>query len=230
MTTLTQIGQHAYSSPETLQNSYDLACHMIAKNIDGDFVECGVAAGAQIMAMSLANIHKQGNRTIWACDSFEGIPMAGEFDEVQVGIGEIKHDKYAPLEERLVSSGITVHSMENVQETFKKYNLPLENTRWVKGWFQHTLPMHADEIKEISILRLDGDLYESTLVCLQHLYPKVVVGGAVIVDDYLLTGCRLAVEHYFDSIKQDMPEMICVDNNMVHYFIKKQYPICFPED
>jgi hypothetical protein len=201
---------------------------MINKKIAGDFVECGVAAGAQIMAMSLANIHKSGNRTIWAFDSFEGIPMAGEFDDVQVGIGEIKHDKFAPLEERLVSSGITVHSMENVQETFKRYNLPLDNVNFVKGWFQHTVPVN--EVEEISILRLDGDLYESTLVCLQHLYPKVVTGGAVIIDDYALTGCRLAVEHYFESIKQDMPDMICVDGNMVHYFIKKQYPICFPED
>lgn len=228
MTTLTQIGQHAYSYPETLQNSYDLACHMINKNIAGDFVECGVAAGAQIMAMSLANINKGGNRTIWAFDSFEGIPMAGEFDDVQVGIGEIQHDKFAPLEERLVSSGITVHSMENVKETFTKYSLPLDNVKFVQGWFQHTVPVN--EVEEISILRLDGDLYESTLVCLQHLYPKVVTGGAVIIDDYALTGCRLAVEHYFESIKQDMPEMICVDGNMVHYFIKKQYPICFPED
>jgi len=228
MTTLTQIGQHAYSYPETLQNSYDLACHMINKNITGDFVECGVAAGAQIMAMSLANINKGGNRTIWAFDSFEGIPMAGEFDDVQVGIGEIQHDKFAPLEERLVSSGITVHSLENVQENFRRYNLPLDNVKFVKGWFQHTVPVNT--VEEISILRLDGDLYESTLVCLQHLYPKVVTGGAVIIDDYALTGCRLAVEHYFESIKQDIPEMICVDGNMVHYFIKKQYPICFPED
>jgi len=228
MTTLTQIGQHAYSYPETLQNSYDLACHMINKNIAGDFVECGVAAGAQIMAMMLANIHKGGNRTIWAFDSFEGIPMAGEFDDVQVGIGEIQHDKFAPLEERLVSSGITVHSMENVKETFAMYNFPLDNVKFVQGWFQHTVPV--SEVEEISILRLDGDLYESTLVCLQHLYPKVVTGGAVIIDDYALTGCRLAVEHYFESIKQDIPEMICVDGNMVHYFIKKQYPICFPED
>ena len=228
MTTLTQIGQHAYSYPETLQKSYDLACHMINKNIAGDFVECGVAAGAQIMAMSLANINKGGNRTIWAFDSFEGIPMAGEFDDVQVGIGEIQHDKFAPLEERLVSSGITVHSLENVQENFRRYNLPLDNVKFVKGWFQHTVPVN--EVEEISILRLDGDLYESTLVCLQHLYPKVVTGGAVIIDDYALTGCRLAVEHYFESIKQDVPEMICVDGNMVHYFIKKQYPICFPED
>jgi hypothetical protein len=118
--------------------------------------------------------------------------------------------------------------MENVQETFNKYNLPLDNVNFVKGWFQHTVPVN--EVEEISILRLDGDLYESTLVCLQHLYPKVVTGGAVIIDDYALTGCRLAVEHYFESIKQDMPDMICVDGNMVHYFIKKQYPICFPED
>lgn len=220
MTTLKEIGQHAYSYPETIQNSYDLATKMIQDNIEGDFVECGIAAGAQLMAMALANKDKSGSKKMWGFDSFEGIPMAGEFDDVQVGIGEIKHDKYAPLSERLVSSGITVHSLESVIQNFDGYGLYNSSIRFVKGWFQDTLPKVADKIESISILRLDGDLYESTLVCLEYLYPKVSKGGAVIIDDYELTGCRLAVEHYFESIQEPMPEMICVDGNMVHYFIK----------
>lgn len=220
MTTLQQIGQHAYSHPETIQSSYDLAAHMIENNIEGDFVECGVAAGAQLMAMALANKEKSGDKRFWGFDSFEGIPMAGEFDDVQVGIGEIQHDKYAPISERLVSSGITVHSLESVIFNFTNYGLYSSSVRFVKGWFQNTLPVMSDKIEKISILRLDGDLYESTLVCLEHLYPKVSKGGAVIIDDYALTGCRIAVEHYFKSINEPVPEMICVDAETVHYFIK----------
>jgi|APGre2960657373_1045057.scaffolds.fasta_scaffold01650_2 O-methyltransferase len=220
MTTLEEIGKHAYSYPETIQNSYDLAVKMINNQIEGDFVECGIAAGAQLMAMALANKENSGSKKIWGFDSFQGIPMAGEFDDVQVGIGEITHDKFAPLSERLISSGITVHSLESVISNFTNKGLYDSSIRFVKGWFQNTLPEIADQVESISILRLDGDLYESTLVCLEYLYPKVSKGGAVIVDDYLLTGCRVAVEHYFKSIDEPVPEMICVDGNMVHYFIK----------
>jgi len=220
MTTLHQIGQHAYSFPQTIQNSYDLAYQMIENQIEGDFVECGIAAGAQLMAMALANKEKSGSKKMWGFDSFEGIPMAGEFDDVQVGIGEITHDKFAPLSERLISSGITVHSLESVIHNFTNYGLYSSSVNFVKGWFQNSLPEMADKIDKISILRLDGDLYESTMVCLEYLYPKVSKGGAVIIDDFLLTGCRIAVEHYFESINEPVPEMICVDGNMVHYFIK----------
>jgi hypothetical protein len=74
-------------------------------------------------------------------------------------------------------------------------------------------------------LRLDGDLHESTLVCLQNLYPKVSKGGVVIIDDWgSLVGCRVAVEQYFKSIKKKMPQMIRVsdsnESNGVVYFNK----------
>jgi O-methyltransferase len=68
------------------------------------------------------------------------------------------------------------------------------------GWFQETLPKARNLIGEISLLRLDGDLYESTLVCLRNLYPSVVRGGFVIIDDYGLKGCRMACEFYFEEI------------------------------
>ncbi len=220
MSTLQQIGQYAYSHTVTIQSSYDLAVHMIENKIDGDFVECGVAAGAQLMSMALANKDKSGDKIFWGFDSFIGIPMAGEFDDSQPAIGEITHDKFAPLSERLISSGITAHSLESVIQNFTNYGLYSSSIHFVEGWFQDTLPLMADKIEKISILRLDGDLYESTLVCLEHLYPKVCKGGAVIIDDYGLTGCRIAVEHYFKSINESVPEMICVDGHSVHYFIK----------
>jgi len=219
--TLKLITQYAYSYPITLQNSYDMALQVIGQNIEGDFVECGVGGGAQIGAFKLALNESNSNRKIWAFDSYEGIPLAGEFDTEQAGIGAITHDKFAPIQERLVSSGVTAHSVENVKENFAKWGLSIENIEFVKGWFQDTLPTYKEQIKKISILRLDGDLHESTLVSLQNLYPLVVKGGIVIIDDYALEGCRVAVSQYFESLKIKLPQMINVDGYGVHYFIKK---------
>lgn len=207
----------AYSFKETIQNTYDSAERVILENIEGDFVECGVAAGAQIGAMQCAIKQNNANRRIFAFDSYEGIPMAGEFDAEQAGIGEITHDKYAPLEQRLVSSGVTVHSLENVIDNFKYIGLPTDNIVFVKGWFQNTLPTIKDEIEKISLLRLDGDLYESTYVCLEHLYPKVVKGGIVIIDDYALTGCYQAIKDYF----KELPKMIEVQGGGGVVYFKK---------
>ena len=87
-----------------------------------------------------------------------------------------------------------------------------------EGWFQDTLPQAIKEIDRIAILRLDGDYYESTKVCLEYLYPKVVRGGAVIVDDWCLKGCREACEEYFKAHQID-PLIHFVDV-CVRYFIK----------
>lgn len=65
------------------------------------------------------------------------------------------------------------------------------------GWFQDTVPLAAREIGPIAVLRLDGDLYDSTRVCLEHLYPLVVKGGFVYVDDWIGSGCRMACEEFF---------------------------------
>lgn len=211
----------AYSYEVTLLNTYNLSQELIASDIEGDFVECGVAAGAQIIAMQSAIQESGSNKEIFAYDSFEGIPMAGEFDTEQAGIGEIKHNKFAPIKERLVSSGVTVHSMQNVKNNFENAGLPISNVHFVKGWFQDSLPIHGKYIRHISLLRLDGDLYESTLVCLEHLYSKVVDGGVVIIDDYALEGCKVAVKHFFGSIGQELPEMFPVEGGGgVVYFRK----------
>ena len=212
---LNKIANYAYSTKETIYSTYSLSKEML--NVPGVFVECGVAAGAQIMVMKYAI--GDGDKKIYAFDSFEGIPMAGEFDTSQPGIGEIVHDKMKPLSERLISSGITVHSKDNVVKNFHAVGLPLYNVIFIKGWFQDTLPIHSKEISKISLLRLDGDLYESTMVCLEYLYPLVSVGGVVIIDDYALDGAKKAV---FDYFKDDLPEIKLVEGGQgVAYFYKR---------
>ena len=215
------ISQAAYSFKQTLYNSYDSVIRVVSTNIEGDLVECGVAAGSQIACFQLALMDKNelDKRKIYAFDSFEGIPLAGEKDDQQPGIGDITHDKTLPISKRLVSSGITSHSLESVINNFKGWNLPLSNVEFVKGWFQNTIEEYSKHIDTISVLRLDGDLYESTYICLKHLYPKISKGGVLIIDDYALTGCRLAVEDYFKNEIKKLPLFENVDNHGVVYTI-----------
>jgi hypothetical protein len=221
--------QFAYSFKETVYNTYNLSNELISNGVKGDFVECGVASGAQIAAMATAISEKNSDKYIYAFDSFQGIPLAGEFDTQQPGIGDITHDKFAPLEQRLVSSNITVHTKQEVINNFNHLQLPLNNVNFIEGWFQDTIPNY--NIGDICMLRLDGDLYESTIVCLEYLYPKVSEGGVVIIDDYALDGCKLAIEHYFKKIKNEYPEMIEVigGGGVVFFYKKKEVKVTAPK-
>lgn len=185
---LKDLAARAYSNYNTVENSYNLA--KLCCGLDGDFVECGVAAGAQVAAMYRACPDKK----IWLFDSFEGIPLASKYDTTQPGIGVIQHDVNGYL---LTTSGITAVTQEQVKQHFAEWNVNDENFEYVQGWFENTVP--ENNIEKISLLRLDGDLYYSTKVCLKYLYPKLVKGGYLIVDDYGLDGCRLAVDEYFDK-------------------------------
>lgn len=194
-------GAGAYSTWETLYNTFEIAASCIQEGILGDFVECGVATGAQVAQMALAGQFIGAPRIIHLFDSFEGIPLAGPNDDHQPGIvGPIKHNtQVADLNELLISSGISAHTLESVKEHMQRNGIDQSYLRYHKGWFQYILPKIAPTIDQIACLRLDGDLYESTKVCLEYLYPKVVKGGFVIIDDYGLTGCRKAVHEYLEK-------------------------------
>ena len=85
--------------------------------------------------------------------------------------------------------------MEEVQENFRRYSLLDDQVRFLKGWFCDTLPKAP--IGQLAVLRLDGDLYESTMDGLNALYSKVSPGGFVIVDDYGdFAPCRNAVNEF----------------------------------
>jgi len=203
--------QRAYSTLPTIYNTYELAAQAIKNGIPGDFVECGVAAGSQVAAMAFACQNLNIIKTIHLFDSFEGIPLASGNDTEQPGIGKIQHNtNVANLNELLISSNVTVCSLEQVQRNMREWEIDSKLLRYHKGWFQYTLPVVASEIKQISFLRLDGDLYESTKVCLEYLYPKVVPGGYVVIDDFALAGCRKAVLEYLTThdLKVDMIEVV----------------------
>lgn len=195
---LEDIRHSAFSTKETLINTYQLAVACIRENIPGDFVECGVAAGAQSAVMAYVCQQLGSDRNVHMFDSFQGIPIAGPNDDQQPGIGQKTSASFTAQkpEDFLVSSGVDIFSPAQVKANMDRWGL--DNSRFVYhvGWFQNTLPLVTDKIKQISFLRLDGDLYESTKVCLEHLYSKISMGGYIVIDDYALPGCAKAVNEY----------------------------------
>lgn len=213
-----QISHSVYSTPETQRQSYRIGDYLRNNSIEGDVVELGVAAGGNFATMLLgcrdAGIMRKG----WGFDSFQGIQLAGKKDTSQPGIGEITHDVEVPDEALLVSSGIRVHPKQNVIDNLTSWGL-YDNVELVEGWVQHTLPVYADKIDKIAVLRLDMDIYYPTKIALEFLFDKVVKGGVVVIDDWALDGARLACEEYFESIKYK-PTYIAVPNSTPVYFYK----------
>jgi O-methyltransferase len=169
-----------------LANVADLTARALADRVPGDLVETGVWRGGTAIYLRAVLAALGGaddaNRRVWACDSFAGLPEADaerfpidvpmrfhEFPQLAVGVDEVKAN-------------------------FARYGLLDERVRFVEGWFRDTLPAVAPEIGRIAVLRLDGDMYESTIDALTHLEPLVSPGGFVIVDDHGgIEACRQAV-------------------------------------
>jgi len=203
----------AYSTVETLQFTYDVSLRMSKEQ--GVYVECGVAAGAQIIAMAYA----APNKTIYAFDSFQGIPLPSNRDDQMPGLKFLSQREIInlpdPGSQLLESSGATVVSLDDFKDHCVKSGVGTRNIKPVCGWFEETVPNFQRE--KIAILRLDGDLYNSTTVCLKYLFDRVIEGGYVIIDDWSLNGCRSACDDYFSSIGYS-PDYKFISN--IAYFIK----------
>jgi len=165
-----------------MRNVRALCERALADGIPGDLMETGVwRGGAVVMMRGVLAAHGERSRRVWVADSFEGLP-------------EPDLDSY-PIDAfwSSMSGGIAV-SRVDVERAFAAYGLLDEQVRFLPGWFRDTLP--TAPVEALAVLRLDGDLYESTMDALTHLYPRVSPGGYVIVDDYSLATCRQAVHDY----------------------------------
>jgi O-methyltransferase len=143
------------------------------------------------------------DRKVWVADSFEGLPPPNT-DKYPADKGDIHH--------QLTHLAI---SLEEVKENFSKYGLLDEQVCFLKGWFKDALP--TAPIEKLAVMRLDGDMYESTMDALKHLYPKLSVGGYVIIDDYgYIHSCRQAV-HDFREANQIRDEIKLIDWSGVYW-------------
>jgi len=157
---------------------------IIKDNIPGDFIETGVWRGGAVIFMKALLVHAGvTDRNIWVADSFEGLPKPNA-DKYPADAGD-KHHAMTDL----------VISKEMVMNNFEKYGLLDDKVKFLKGWFKDTLP--TAPIQKLSLLRLDGDMYESTMDGLNNLYPKLSKGGYIIIDDWgAVESCQLAVKDY----------------------------------
>jgi hypothetical protein len=209
---------HALSTEQGVHQTFLLAQALIQAKVPGCFVECGVAAGAQVAAMSWA-CQKHGDpRQIHLFDSFQGIPLAGPEDHDQPGLGDFIADRGLPVEHRLKPSGVSECSLELVVSLLKTWGFGLDRYVFHPGWFQETMPNIS--IPPIAFLRMDGDLYESTECCLKWLYPYLMPGGIAFLDDYPLPGSRRAFEHYFIRRNLPIPQVIENVNTGAAYWVK----------
>jgi hypothetical protein len=156
----------------------------IENDVKGDLIETGVwRGGATIFMRALLMAYGITDKTVWVADSFDGLPKPDEKKYVQD-----RGDKH--FEEDVLKV-----ALEDVKRNFAKYDLLDEQVQFIKGWFKDTLPVAP--INRLSILRLDGDMYESTMDALVHLYPKLSSGGFILIDDWgAVKACRQAVEDY----------------------------------
>lgn len=159
---------------------------LMRDNIPGDFLEAGVwRGGASIFMKALLDEYGSNNRSVWLADSFQGLPPPNPEYSQDDG------DTHYTLQELAIS-------VDQVKENFSRFGLLDEKVLFIEGWFHETLP--RCKVQELALLRLDGDMYESTIVTLESLYDRVNEGGFVIVDDYgYMKSCCKAVHDFLDS-------------------------------
>jgi O-methyltransferase len=152
--------------------------------IAGDFIETGVLRGGACIFMRAAlNVYSDTSRNVWVADSFEGLPKPDGRYRQDDG------DTFWTMHQALAIS------VDDVKQNFSKYGVLDERVRFLKGWFKDTLP--TAPIEKLAILRLDGDMYSSTMDALASLYPKLSSGGYAIIDDYgVVEVCARAVNDY----------------------------------
>jgi len=182
---------------------------VLKRNVPGDLVETGVWKGcATIFMRAILAAYNVTDRRVWLADSFEGLPpIDGE---------HFPADK----EFRLRQLSDFCVDLDTVIANFKRYNLLDEQVQFLKGWFRDTLP--TAPIDRIAVLRLDGDMYESTMDALGNLYDKVSPGGYVLVDDYgALPTCRQAVDD-FRAAHAVQDEIRPVDTTGVYWLVSRR--------
>lgn len=157
---------------------------VLADGVPGDLIETGVwRGGACILMRGVLAAHGDTDRTVWVADSFQGLPPSDP--------GRYPADAAIDLSD-VAALAVPLAEVEN---NFRRYGLLDDQVRFLEGWFRDTLP--AAPVERLAVLRLDGDLCESTIVALDALYPKLSPGGFLIVDDYgAAPMCRQAVDDY----------------------------------
>jgi O-methyltransferase len=173
---------HTMMGRKRLDNLESCLERVIADGVPGDLIETGVwRGGGTVFMRGFLAAHGITDRIVWVADSFEGFPAPSLPQDAATDYSQVRQEEAI--------------SLDRVKALFERYGLLDERVRFLKGWFKDTLP--GAPIARLALLRLDGDLYESTMDALNALYDKLSPGGYTIVDDYFsCPPCAEAVRDY----------------------------------
>jgi O-methyltransferase len=199
--------EHAFTmiGVKRLDNLHKMLDFVRKNNIKGDLIETGVWKGGATIFMKLYSDLYGLNKKIFVCDSFEGLPPPSGLYPSDNGD---QHYTYKNL----------CVSLETVKNNFEYFDCLDENVIFIKGFFKDTLN-NNEQIGEISLLRMDGDMYESTHDSLINLYDKVSDSGVIIVDDYCLNGCYDCINDFIKNNSEKNINLHKIDRCGV-YWIK----------
>jgi len=165
-----------------LENLQTCIEQIVRTSVPGDIIETGTwRGGASIFMRGVLRALEVTDRRVWVADSFRGLPAPSERYTADA---TDRHHQYSEL----------AVSLDVVQENFRRYGLLDDQVHFLEGWFSETLPTVSDV--HWSLIRLDGDMYESTMDSLENLYPQLSPGGYVVIDDGALPPCRQAVDDF----------------------------------
>jgi hypothetical protein len=169
--------------PEGLDNIQACVESVVRDGIPGDLVEAGAwRGGATIFMRALLEVLGDKDRGVWVADSFRGMPRPNDvlYPEDRGDVHYLLESLCAPI--------------DDVKRNFERYGFLDDRVHFLEGWFRDTLP--GAPVEHVAVLRIDGDMYESTMDPLTNLYPKLSVGGYVIVDCFHRPPVRRATETY----------------------------------
>lgn len=195
--------QYSMTNPERMWAIVQAMKYLVGKKIEGDVVECGVWKGGNILLFTLLLEFFNVKKLVWAYDTYEGMsePTDNDVDFRGTHSRSLleKSSRIAPSDTHNVWCYST---LDEVMENIKRHTKSTDAIHFVKGKVEETLLTEENLPEKISLLRIDTDWYESTKKCLEVLYPRLVSGGVLILDDYgHWKGSRKAFDEYFEGKK-----------------------------
>lgn len=189
--------KYTMTSRERIMGLVDAVKYLEKYRIEGSFVECGVWKGGSSMAMAYA-LNRLGSkhREIYLYDTFSGMPVPTDIDVTAFGSEAGK--KFEKTKKRDGGSTWCLSTINEVKENMKLTGYPADKVEFIKGKVEDTIPKNMPA--KIALLRLDTDWYESTKHELTFLWPRLIPGGVLILDDYgHWRGARQAVDEYLED-------------------------------
>jgi hypothetical protein len=196
---------HTMIGMRRLDNLQTCIESVLDEGVPGDLIETGVwRGGACIFMRAVLAAHGVTDRRVFVADSFRGLPPP-DAERFPADRGDRHH-----------AQRFFAVSRQEVERNFRLYDLLDEQVVFLEGWFADTLPSAPTE--SLAVMRLDGDMYQSTMEALTHLYPKLSPGGYCIIDDYIIENCRRAVHDYRE--RHDVGEPLQVIDRCGRYWRK----------